>query len=92
MISKKFLNINFFLQPHNSWKVMDQESSSCSNQQSTKDSLLTVKDFQKLVPINVRWAIQKHGCRLEEAKVIVRYGRKILIDPEMFDQWLRKNV
>ena len=34
-------------------------------------SLLTVKEFQDQSPINVRWAIQKHGCRLEETGAVI---------------------
>ena len=56
----------------------------------TPKSLLTVKEFQDQSPINVRWAIQKHGCRLEETGAVIRYGRKILIDPDAFMRWLMK--
>ena len=51
--------------------------------------LLTVKDFDNQIPINVRWAIQKQSCRLEEIGALIRYGRKLLIDPEKFYEWLK---
>ena len=48
--------------------------------------LLKVNDFQKKAPINLRWAIQQ---KMVEWKVLVRYGRKLLIDPDRFWDWLR---
>ena len=59
------------------------------NPNSSEHLLLTVKDFDNQIPINVRWAIQKHGCRLEEFGALIRYGKKLLIDPEKFYEWLK---
>ena len=53
------------------------------------EPLVTVAQLQKLVPINVRWALQRHYTALQEQEVIFRYGRRILIDRERFWSWLR---
>ena len=50
---------------------------------------LKVNEFQKKAPINLRWAIQKNYTEMVEWKVLVRYGRKLLIDPDRFWDWLR---
>jgi len=50
--------------------------------------LARVSEFQKTAPINLRWAIQRHYTSLVEYGVIVRYGRKILISPSKFWDWL----
>ena len=39
-------------------------------------------------PINIRWAIQKHQQEMKREKVIVRFGKRILIHPENFWKWL----
>ena len=54
----------------------------------TSATLVTVCEFQKRAPINLRWAIQRHYTSLVEYGVIVRYGRKILISPSKFWDWL----
>ena len=51
--------------------------------------LKTVKQLQPYIPVNLRWALQKHYTELEEAGVVIRYGRKILLDEEKFWRWLR---
>ena len=52
--------------------------------------LVTVDDFisHHHPPISVRWAIQRYNSELVREKVIVRYGKKILIRPEKFWDWL----
>ena len=40
-------------------------------------------------PINLRWAIQCHVKEMTRLGVITRFGRKILIDPKRFWDWLR---
>jgi len=54
----------------------------------TSATLVKVCEFQKRAPINLRWAIQRHYTSLVEYGVIVRYGRKILISPSKFWDWL----
>ena len=53
-----------------------------------KPELTTVRSFQRSCPVNVRWAIQKYGTLLMERGAVVRYGRKILINPNQFMVWL----
>jgi len=55
-----------------------------------RQQLLSVEQFKDQSPINLRWAIQKHYHELVSQDVIYRYGRKILIDPEHFWDWLRE--
>ena len=54
--------------------------------------LLSVEEFKKQhrPPINIRWAIQKSYCEMVESGALLRYGRKILIDPDAFWVWLRE--
>ena len=54
--------------------------------------LLSVEEFKKKhqPPINIRWAIQKSYCEMVEAGALLRYGRKILIDPDAFWSWLKE--
>ncbi len=59
------------------------------NNYKSPQLLLTIKEFQSSVPINLRWAIQKNYTEMVEWKVLVRYGRKLLIDPDRFWDWLR---
>ena len=51
--------------------------------------LKTVKQLQPDIPVNLRWALQKHYTELVEAGVVIRYGRKILLDEERIWRWLR---
>ena len=51
--------------------------------------LKTVKQLQPDVPVNLRWALQKHYTELVEAGVVIRYGRKILLDEEKIWGWLK---
>ena len=51
--------------------------------------LKTVKQLQPDIPLNLRWALQKHYTALLESGVVIRYGKKILIDEEKFWGWLR---
>jgi len=53
-----------------------------------KPELTTVKIFQMTCPVNVRWAIQKYGTLLMERGAVVRYGRKLLVNPNLFMSWL----
>ena len=52
--------------------------------------LVSVDDFieNHHPPINMRWAIQKHQKEMKDEKVIIRFGNKILIQPENFWRWL----
>ena len=52
--------------------------------------LVSVDDFieNHHPPINMRWAIQKHQKEMKDEKVIIRFGKKILIQPENFWRWL----
>jgi len=54
-------------------------------------SLIAVSKFEKsgLSPVNLRSLIFRNGPLLESSGVLVRYGRKLLIDPELLDEWLR---
>jgi len=54
-----------------------------------KPELKTVKQLQPDIPVNLRWALQKHYTALLESGVVIRYGKKILIDEEKFWGWLR---
>jgi len=54
-----------------------------------KPELKTVKQLQPDIPVNLRWALQKHYCELVDAGVVIRYGRKILLDEERIWGWLR---
>jgi|GEM_PF-3164937 len=53
-----------------------------------KPELTTVRSFQRSCPVNVRWAIQKYGTLLMERGAVVRYGRKLLVNPNLFMSWL----
>ena len=55
---------------------------------SSKFRLLTVKEFQKETPINLRWAIQQHYPEMVEAGALLKYGRKLLIEHDSFWRWL----
>ena len=68
---------------------MKTASTQDQSHKSSNSILLTVKEFQKQAPISVRWAIQRNSCRLEEIGALIRYGRKLLIDPEKFYEWLK---
>ena len=52
--------------------------------------LVSIDDFisNHHTPINIRWAIQKHQQEMKREKVIVRFGKRILIHPENFWKWL----
>ena len=54
--------------------------------------LLAVEDFIKRhrPPVNMRWSIQKHYQEMVEAGVMLRHGRKLLVDPAKFWDWLRE--
>jgi len=54
-----------------------------------KPELKTVKQLQPDIPVNLRWALQKHYSELVDAGVVIRYGRKILLDEENIWRWLR---
>ena len=54
-----------------------------------KPELKTVKQLQPDIPVNLRWALQKHYSELVDAGVVIRYGRKILLDEERIWRWLR---
>ncbi len=56
------------------------------------DRLLSVEEFKEKhgPPINIRWAIQKSYCEMVESGALLRYVRKILIDPDAFWIWLRE--
>ena len=55
--------------------------------------LVSLEDFIRYhkPPINMRWAIQIHAVEMTRLGVVTRYGRKILIDPKQFWEWLRGN-
>ncbi len=61
-------------------------------QPTTAPELLSVAEFTKHhhPPINLRWAIQQHYSEMAECGVVLRFGRKILIDPGAFWTWLRQ--
>ena len=54
--------------------------------------LLSLEEFKEKhrPPINIRWAIQKSYSEMVESGALLRYGRKILIDPDAFWAWLRE--
>ena len=58
----------------------------------TSSRLLTVEEFKERhrPPINIRWAIQKNYIEMVDAGALMRYGRKILIDPNAFWNWLKE--
>jgi len=55
--------------------------------------MLTVKEMQERQPgIALRWAIFNEGFNgLADSGAVVRVGRRVLIDPVLFDQWMRSN-
>jgi hypothetical protein len=56
-------------------------------------SLVPLSDFDRSgsSPVNIRALVFKKGPSLERYGALVRYGRKLLVDPELLDQWLRDN-
>lgn len=54
--------------------------------------LLGVEDFIAThnPPVNMRWTISKHYPELVEAGALLRIGRKLLISPQHFWEWLRE--
>ena len=61
-------------------------------QQSTaQPPLVSVVDFIKKhnPPINVRWALQRHRREMLQSGAICQFGRKILVSPDRFWDWLR---
>jgi len=60
--------------------------------QPTNPPLLAVEDFIKThkPPVSVRWQIQKSYPELVEAGALLRIGRKLLISPQHFWEWLRE--
>ena len=61
-------------------------------QPTTAPELLSVAEFTKLhsPPVNLRWALQRHYTEMAEHGAVLRFGRKILIDPPKFWNWLRE--
>jgi hypothetical protein len=55
--------------------------------------MLTVKEMQERQPgIALRWAIFNEAFNgLAASGAVVRVGRRVLIDPVLFDQWMRSN-
>jgi hypothetical protein len=60
--------------------------------QPAAPELLSVADFndQHAPPVNMRWALQQHYSEMVEAGAVLRFGRKILVDPPRFWSWLRE--
>ena len=58
-------------------------------QDRSRNQLLSIQQFRHASPINLRWAIQQHYSEMVEAGALLKYGRKILIDPQAFWKWLR---
>jgi hypothetical protein len=56
-------------------------------------SLIPLVEFEKsgVSPVNLRGLVFRKGPLLEQCGVLVRYGRKLLIDPDLLDEWLREN-
>lgn len=57
-----------------------------------RPELVSVETFtsKHQPPINLRWAIQRHYHEMVDAGALLRFGRKLLIDPESFWVWLRE--
>ena len=56
--------------------------------------LIPASDFERSgrCPVNLRWLIFHKKESLQEAGVLVRYGkRRWLVDEERFINWLREN-
>jgi hypothetical protein len=55
--------------------------------------LIPLSEFERSgeSPINLRALVFKQGPSLERHGALVRYGRKLLVDPQLLDQWLRDN-
>jgi len=60
--------------------------------QPAEPELLSVADFTKThrPPVSLRWAIQQHYVEMVEHGAVLRFGRKILVDPPRFWSWLRE--
>ena len=66
-------------------------SNDTPQQSTTQPPLVSVVDFIKNhnPPISLRWAIQKHRREMLQSGAICQFGRKILVSPDRFWNWLR---
>jgi hypothetical protein len=61
-----------------------------NEEKAERPQLLSVNDFQRRCPVNLRWAIAKYHEDLVQARALFKLGSKLLIDEDAFWQWLRK--
>ena len=53
--------------------------------------LISLSDYirSERCPINMRWAIQVHGSKMEDFGAIVRYGNRWLVSESHLMEWIR---
>ncbi|HAT50436.1 MAG: hypothetical protein HQL07_03055 [Nitrospirae bacterium] len=57
----------------------------------SKKRLMPFPEFVKQCPINARWAwFNRKDNGLEESGAVIRYGRRLLVNPTKFFEWLEK--
>ena len=74
-------------------KVLMKITYSDSEVEGTESpELVSVSHFIQVnsLPINLRWCIQRHADEMHAAGVLYKFGRKYLLDPKKFWNWLRR--
>ena len=63
-----------------------------SEEEENESELVSVSHFIQVntLPINLRWCIQRYAEEMHEAGVLYKFGRKYLLDPKKFWNWLRR--
>ncbi|MBF0340085.1 MAG: hypothetical protein HQL95_03875 [Magnetococcales bacterium] len=57
----------------------------------SQQKLVPFPEFVKQCPINARWAwFNRKDNGLEESGAVIRYGRRLLVNPAKFFEWLEK--
>ena len=61
-------------------------------EENESPELVSVSHFIQVntLPINLRWYIQRHVEEMHAAGVFYKFGRKYLLDPKKFWNWLRR--
>jgi hypothetical protein len=60
-----------------------------TNDGASPPHLVQFTEFEEKCPINARWAwLKRKENGLEKSGAVIRYGRRLLVNPIRFFEWL----
>lgn len=62
-----------------------------SKAENISRTLVPFPEFEKQCPVNARWAwFNRKENGLEKSGAVIRYGRRLLVNPSRFFEWLEE--